>query len=339
MATHSLFGIYKRLRTEPLHLFVVPLIRYDYPSTDYLTNLYLPIRQDHPEINIHSTSALKHYEFVLAQLFGKQPILHYHWLEFQDWKSLVGMPYKLFCIALFTLFGGKLVWTVHNLVPHTKRWIKANRLINKWMARRANTILAHTPTACALAAEYLNLPIDQIEVYPHPPFPTLSIHRHVAIQQLEETFEVNISPKATLFMMASAISGYKQIPATIRALQQCTGNWQFFISGYIKKGETALDQELRLLASEDKRIIYKPGFISEELYPVLMNAADVCVFNFDAILYSGAVEMARSYQKAIIAPNLGGLADLEHEPQVSLFNTSKELITTLQSHINSTAND
>lgn len=338
MATHSLFGIYKRLRTEPLHLFVVPLIRYDYPSTDYLTNLYLPIRQDHPEIIIHSTSALKHYEFVLAQLFGKQPILHYHWLEFQDWKSLLGMPYKLFCIAIFSLLGGKLVWTIHNLVPHTKRWIKVNRLINKWMARRANTILAHTPTACALAAEYLNLPIDRIKEFPHPPFPAIALEKNEAIQRLEDTFDLKVSPKAALFMMASAISAYKQIPATIRALQQCTGNWQLFISGYIKKGESALDEELKLLASKDNRIIYKPGFISEEQYPVLMNAADVFVFNFDAILYSGAVEMARSYQKAIIAPRLGGLADLKHEPRVSLFNTPTELITTLQSYIDLIAN-
>ena len=334
MAAHSLYEIYKRHRSAPKHLFVVPLIRFDLPNTDYLANLYKPLIDKHPEVVIHNTSALNHFSFVWAQITGKAPILHYHWLEFQDFKSLAAIKYKLLCIALFKLFGGKLVWTIHNLTPHNKKWLRVNKWVQRWMAKRSDEILAHTPTAKKLAAQYLNIPESDISVFPHPPFPTHKIKREKALQALSTEFDVSFDSSVTQFLTVGTVSAYKQIPLIVEALQSCSGKWQLIIAGFVKKGQHQEHHRILNLVHKENRIIYLPRFIEEHQYPLLLSAADVCVFNFDAILYSGGVEMARSYDKPIIAPELGGLADLKDDSHVKLFRNQKEFKNLLQEAMN-----
>jgi len=123
----KLKSIYEELlpesRTGLTHLFVVPLIRFNYKQSDYLYLLYKGIIED-PEspFNVHSTSILQHFKFVWYALRKRDVLLHYHWLECTDLKSLSGMAYKLICIALFKALGGNLVWTIHNIMPHDRRY-------------------------------------------------------------------------------------------------------------------------------------------------------------------------------------------------------------------------
>lgn len=331
MAEHSLYDIYKQVHSDVRHIFVVPLIRYNYPSTDYLSLLYQPLEETHPEIVIHSTSAIHHYTFVWAQLTRKKPILHYHWLEFQDLKSMVGMPYKLICLALFRLFGGTLIWTVHNLSPHDKKWVTLHKIMHRWMARRAHRVLVHSHSAHKLAADYLKIDSTKISVFPHPVFPSKPLSKVKARQLLETEKKVNLPINIPLFLVAGAISEYKNIPSLIKLFKKIDSSWALLIAGYVKKGHQNLHHQILQASEEDPRIYYRPGFIAEDEYPILYSAADVCVFNFKDILTSGSVEMALAYSKPVIAPKTGGLIEYKNLPNVHLFDNEQELTTLLRS--------
>ena len=178
MQPNTLFDVYSSLGIKTEEVFVVPKIRYHAPKTDYLYLLYKPIIQSN-EIEVDSVSALNHYQFVLRAMFSKNAVLHYHWLEFQDLKALVGMPWKIVCIWLFTLFGGKLVWTIHNLEPHNQKWVKLHRKLHGWMANKATKLCVHSSHVAPIVQKQYQIDGEKILWVPHPTFPAEIGRAHV----------------------------------------------------------------------------------------------------------------------------------------------------------------
>ena len=160
MEAKSLTELYSQVNKHFSKVFVVPLIRLKFPKTDYLYLFYKDILASSGEISINSISVFGHYKFVYEAIINKDTILHYHWLEFQNGKALLGMPYKLLCIGLFKLLGGNIVWTIHNLTPHDRKYLKFHKLIHKWMAKKASLLHVHSKTAIPIVSEYLEIEQD-----------------------------------------------------------------------------------------------------------------------------------------------------------------------------------
>ena len=66
MTPHSIHEIFSLINLGYKHVFVVPLIRFNYPKTDYLYLLYASLLEKHSDIYIHSTSALGHIRFFIS---------------------------------------------------------------------------------------------------------------------------------------------------------------------------------------------------------------------------------------------------------------------------------
>ncbi|GAB5408760.1 MAG: hypothetical protein BalsKO_11250 [Balneolaceae bacterium] len=326
MEASSLTELYSQVNKHFSKVFVVPLIRYNFPKTDYLYLLYkdLLTQPDKPEIK--SICVFNHYKFVLEPILTKNTILHYHWLEFQNAKALLGMPYKLLCIALYWLLGGTIIWTVHNLSPHDKKYLKLHEIIHRWMARRATVLHVHSPTAVSIVAKYLAIEKDKIVVLRHPTFPAEELNKEEAQKEFLSNYgDGKKILKSPVFLIFGGISEYKGIREIIEILSSQEQVFSLIIAGYVKVGQEELHNFIINKTIDDPRVTYVPSFIPEEHYPHLFHSSDICVFNYDEILTSGGIEMALAYQKKIIAPNLGGLKDLEKESNVSLFDSKEEL--------------
>lgn len=111
MEATSLDEIYASVNVDAKTIYVVPLIRYSLKRSDYLYLLYEELLNGE-KYTIESISVFNHFKLVVAILKNKNAILHYHWLEFQDLKSLLGMPWKIACIYLFKKLGGNIVWKI-----------------------------------------------------------------------------------------------------------------------------------------------------------------------------------------------------------------------------------
>lgn len=340
MQVSSLKELYSRVNKHFKKVFVVPLIRYDYPKTDYLYLLYEDMILHANEIEVKSISVFNHYKFVIAAIFSNKSILHYHWLEFQNIKALLGMPYKMICIGLYKLFGGTIVWTVHNLKPHDKKFLDFHHFIHKWMAKNASIIHVHSPSACSVVSEYLEVLTDKILVLKHPEFPFDSVPKEEAIQDFLANYgDGRTYLEKPVFLIFGGISEYKGIREIIEFLTSKENNFTLIIAGYVKVGQESLHRFIIKKTIDDNRVIYIPSFIPEEHYPHLLQASDICVFNYDEILTSGGVEMAKAYQKKIIAPNRGCLQDLKDYSNISLFNTKNELEELLLKSLNGSIDD
>lgn len=326
MEVKSISELYSRLTSPVSTIYVVPLIRYDFKRTDYLYLLYKDLTEGNSDIKLVDLSVFAHMRMVFGALFNRNTVLHYHWLEFQDMKSLIGMPYKLSCIALYSLLGGNIIWTIHNLIPHDKRFLSLHKGIHKWMAKRASILHIHSQSVSKTVSDFLEVDESKCIVLRHPEFPSKFIAKEDAVKKLSESYSIAIERFiAPTFLIFGGLSTYKGIEEIVRVLGEEASPFTLLIAGPVKKGQSVLKAKLTELSGSDERMILIPTFIPEKDYPLLFNVSDACVFNYDDILTSGGVEMALVYQKQIIAPRKGSLVDYEDLSNVSLFDSSDEL--------------
>lgn len=338
MKVKSLSDIYTSLEIDKGTLYVVPKIRYDHADSDYLYNLYKPLLNNQ-NFKIRSLSIFGHYKFVLSAILQRRAILHYHWLEFQDLRSLLGMPWKLLCIYLFNLFGGSIVWTIHNLEPHDKKWLSLHLKMHCWMGRIADCVHIHCASSSAEIENKFNIPREKLCLHPHPSYPAKQVDKETAAEFLNHHFDISLNHEKLTLLIFGNISEYKKIETVLDIIKDEDLNIQAIIAGPVKKGQEELGNRLSKRAKKDSDIKFLPYFIKTTDIPYFFGASDLCFFNFAQILTSGSVIMAHSYQKKIIAPAIGCLTELIKEENVYLFSSEAEKKELLRSVISTLSNE
>lgn len=332
MEASSLSEIYVSIDKDADTIYVVPLIRHSHKKTDYLYLLYKDLICS-DSYKIKSISIFNHFKLVAGILTNRKAILHYHWLEFQDFKSLLGMPWKMICIYLFQLFGGHIVWTLHNEFPHNQKYLGLHRYIHLKMAGWADILHVHCSAAVSIMSDRLKAPKEKFRIIPHPDFPVETIPKSTAVSYLNDKYNCGIDPEETVLLMFGNISRYKQIEEVSKIIIEEKFDCKLLITGPVKKGNIDLYEELIAKENTYDNIKLIPEFIPEERVHWFYSATDICVFNYREILSSGGFHMAKSYDKTIIAPSLGCLSETKHLPNVYLFTRKDELKTLLRQKI------
>lgn len=337
MEATSLEEIYASINNDADIIYVVPLIRYSHKKSDYLYLLYEDLIKGE-KYNIQSISVFNHFKLLAGIILNRNAILHYHWLEFQDFKSLLGMPWKIACIYLFKKFGGEIIWTLHNEFPHDQKYLMLHRFLHKKMAKWSNALHVHCQSAVEKMSRRLEAPKEKFRLVYHPEFPAQIMEKELARLELNDQYNCSIKNDTPILLMFGNISRYKQIEKVAELIEFLKLECKLLVVGPIKKGNMKLYKELESFEKQSERIHIIPRFIQEEHVPWFYNSADICVFNYREILSSGGYHMAKAYNKTVIAPDLGCLSEEGAKPNVHLFETPEELKTLLNTHIMAIAN-
>lgn len=329
---HSVLELYHSLVDSFETVLVAPRIRRSYPLTDYLVSLYRDILEnndDHSSIRIRDLSPIGHFRMIYYALISKKTvILHYHWFEFQGVKQLLALPYKLLCISIFRKFNTRIVWTIHNLEPHDRKYLHLHKKLHAWMACKADLLHLHSPTLLGSSAHYLEIDPESSKwaVLKHPEFPAKPIPKADAVHALNEMYNLQLPTDEIILLLFGNISEYKGIDSFITLSKPYSSQFHVLIAGPVKIGQNHTHQNiLKAIGFDTDRFHYVPRFIDEEHYAYLLSSADYCVFNYINIHSSGGAAMALSYKKRIIAPKIGIFNDLENEAESLLYSSSKEL--------------
>ena len=322
----------------PWCLFSHPF-REKFPKTDYLYLLYSDLLEQNPApYSLKSINALQHLllPFLALKHRGKVA-LHYHWLEFQDLKSLLAFPYKLFWFSLLSSLGTPVIWTVHNLEPHDRKWLRPHRWLHRSMAKRAQRLHIHSQALLERTSNYLDIPLDSNKwcVIPHPSFPAEIIDRSTSIDELNRRYSCTIPEDATILLLFGNISAYKGILEfvelfieSVEAIEAGISNETIhvIIAGPVKKGQETYHQKITSAVRQLPHYFsHLPHFFPEEEYPFLLSASDYCLFNYKNIHSSGGLMMALSYERKVIAPDIGIFSSLRNDSRVQLFTGKDEL--------------
>lgn len=313
--------------SEKIDLFVIPEIRFNNKKSDYL---YLQYQKyfDDSQLIFHKPGS--HLNYLWLQKKQKNTLIHHHWLNCQDGWDFIAIAFKLLCLMIFKRLDGKIVWTIHNKKPLHSRYNWFNRYARSWMAKNADRLLVHCESVVPDVSTYFQQPETKFRVISHPEFPAEILDRNKSLKKLNKEFDLGLKKKNQLFLMFGNINSQKRIEEVCRIFTSVGNDKHLLVAGPVKKGHLKYYRSIKGKFEKELNITILPNFISETNVPFFFNAADCVLFNYNEVLTSGGVELAKSYKRPIIAPNVGCLTKLSGN-NISLFESQEELKEMIQS--------
>ena len=242
----------------------------------------------------------------------RRRILHIHWMyAFRLPGNPAVASRAAFASSMTFLFLAKLlryriVWTVHNVLPHEA--ITSNDLaVRRRLARIADAVIVHsTSTVPALAAA--GIPVTDATIIPHPSY----IGRYPSGgTRADSRASLKVPADAAVCLFFGRIEPYKNVPALISAftLAASANRDAFLVIAGACKDPTLKAQLTTMLSSVD-RATSALRRISDDELGSFFAAADVVACPFLDVTTSGSAMLALSFGVPIVAPRIGGLADL-----------------------------
>ncbi|WP_331344437.1 glycosyltransferase family 4 protein [Cellvibrio sp. UBA7661] len=238
-------------------------------------------------------------------------LVHFHWPDGYINQPGLGKSWQRILllgaiVCLLKLRGIKLVWTVHNTAPHDALHPRLSRWFMQWFIRRCDGfIFMSEANKAAFYQRYQPSHDSHYAIIPHGHYRNC-YPAAIAPQEAKQTLGLNTKKKVLLFV--GMIKPYKNIPGLMNAFNSAhLGDYQLVIAG--KPDSPELREILENLKQPNHRLFLQ--FIPDDELNLYMSAADVVILPYKAILNSGALLLALSYNRPVIAPHMGAVADLQ----------------------------
>ena len=227
-------------------------------------------------------------------------VCHFHWLATIDDDEKIAR----FEAVLQTLRAQqrKIVWTVHNVLPHDELDIAGAVRVRRAIVEAADLVHVMNERTEDLVTPYFSLAGKRTFQTPHPSylgsFPD-------DVSRDEARFQLGLSPDAKVFLCLGAIQRYKGIEELIAAARVLADrrpslDWALVIAGAGK--DEALVRSLRMYDDIGGRLSIHPQKIPVEDIPYFFHAADYAVCAYRSSLNSGAAMLALSFGVPLVAP-------------------------------------
>jgi glycosyltransferase involved in cell wall biosynthesis len=245
---------------------------------------------------------------MIAKRFQGYRLLHIHWQSF--WLSRDGALSRhaasfllRVTIYLAKLLGFRLVWTVHNVVPHEPQAVddvKAARFLSRSVD--AKIVLSHSTIE---DMRRRGLDLDRLWVVPHGnyfgAYPD-AISRSAARDRLA------VREEEIVVLFFGHIRRYKGVSDLVSAFDglRCPAA-KLLLAG--QASDPALRRDIHR-ATENPNVIVHEGYVSDADVAVYFRASDVVCLPYRTVTNSGSALLALSFARPIIAPRSGSLSAL-----------------------------
>jgi len=259
-------------------------------------------------------------EFSLARaFFGRFEVFHVHWPEvtFNTAPSLASarLQAALFSRAIDVQRrrGAKLVWTVHNLRSHEKKYPEAEERFWQSFVPRVDAVISLTASALDAAQErFPALKSRPSFVVPHQHYrgeyaDTLS--------RVEARARLGIPPNAHVVTSFGRVVAYKNLPALVACFRDLLPTaaqeppLRLVIAG--RPRTEALERELYEASAGDPRIVLALSRIPSDDAQIYLRAADLVALPYRDILNSGSAVLALSFDRPVFMPEGPAARDLQ----------------------------
>ena len=151
----------------------------------------------------------------LARL-GHPVALHVHWLNKPMHRAATAAEATesgdafLARIRAFKAAGGRLVWTVHNILPHAARFEAEEARLRAAVAERADVIHVMAGDTATLVAPHFSLPADRLLHVPHPSYQGAYADN---LSREGARFELGIMPDELVYLVLGvdpAVQGHRR---------------------------------------------------------------------------------------------------------------------------------
>ncbi|MGA2368418.1 MAG: glycosyltransferase family 4 protein [Dehalococcoidia bacterium] len=250
----------------------------------------------------------------------KPDIVNLHWIQFYllsytALRTIVKSVLFLLDLAYAKLKNIRIVWTIHNAVSHESNYPGLELFFNNLICLFCDEYIVQSQSIKnEISLKYRTI-INKSKIKVIPRGNYIDLYQNT-IAKIEARRYLNLGLKDIVFISFGKIRPYKGIDQLIDAweLFQAEMNRddiKLIIVGHPHNDH--VEKEILRKCTHSKNVIPILRYINDEEIQIYMNAADICLFTFTAILGSASVVAAMSYKKAVIAPNMGGIPDLIDE--------------------------
>jgi glycosyltransferase involved in cell wall biosynthesis len=224
-----------------------------------------------------------------------------------QWIPLVGrIPVELWFLRLLQWRGAKLVYTVHNVLPHDSD--DRHRSVFRGVYGIMDLLVCHTRLSQQQLINEFAIPSGKTTVIQHGPL----FKDTVRVDGKDARKRLGISQDLTVILFFGTIRPYKGIEFILESwkiLAETTENAVLLIAGSGEAGylETVTGCIDRM--GIGKTVIPHFRYISSEDLPLFFEASDILVYPYKDITQSGALLTGMTFGKPIVATAVGGIGE------------------------------
>ena len=273
--------------------------------TPYYSNPYQKLLAD--SLRLHGVDvvfsrAFPKFSWLLKNRRTTQ-VIHIHWPSaLYRHKGRLRVLALLRRIMWAKMFGYRLVWTVHNILPHDSNTPFWDRFFRRFFVRFSGGIIGHCEFALSeiqrrfgKAKRSMVIPHgNYMDYYPQKP------------DRMFSREKLGISKDAFVLLTFGRLKEYKGIEGLIDQLILLEHNVTLVVAG---KGSVGHVIQKRVQGTNVTLKLYS-DFIPDDEVPAFFAVADVMVAPYVQILTSGTIILGLSMGVPIIAPAIGCLPEL-----------------------------
>jgi beta-1,4-mannosyltransferase len=248
-------------------------------------------------------------------------ILHLHWtspiLADSPDEGTAKARMEGFLAALDRLRDGavKIIWTVHNVLPHESVFPDLEAALCQGIADRADLIHVMCQETPGLVAPHYRLPADRVRVIPHGSY--VDAYPNLITQERARD-ELGLSDSNFVVCCFGGIRRYKGIDRLLEAfeaLYEANLESRLLLVGPLGDFENSVELAARCAAHPG--ILSNFNRVADTDVQIFLNASDVVVLPQQAPLNSGALMLAFSFARPVVAARAGCLEGMV-SPDVGL---------------------
>jgi len=250
----------------------------------------------------------------LLSQFRNAGVVHFHWIDHLYYARtwLVAMLRTAFFLAMLLVLrnrGTRIIYTLHNLVPHDTRRPRFHRIVQRLIIKLADATIVHSQQALNLAKETYG-ERRNFHIIPHgrcEGFYPDEVSRSQARAQLK------IPDNAKVALFLGVMLKYKGVQALLESVEELARrNVLLVLAGDTSKLEKSA-RDLLTRPSQKNVLLYE-GFVPPSQIQYFMRAADCLVLPYVESFTSGMAFLGLSFQLPIVATNataFNEMTDLE----------------------------
>lgn len=278
------------------------------------------------KINVFSHRSIAGAIKAIEASTAPRKILHLHWLNvvLSDVpESELDKQVEVFRrqIQRAKSAGAKIVWTVHNVLPHEGYQVEPSIQVRKIMVEAADLVHIMSPDTRARCSKFFDIPAAKIIRIEHAGY-------HGFYQPESQNQNIadmwGLPRGAKVIVSLGGIKPYKGLSQFAEVFQSAAdANTHLLIAG--KADPDFQKSALWQMAELSPNLHVLPEMIADSLIHPLMSRADCVAIPYQASLNSGAMVLGLTFAKPILARSTAGSTHLLTTGAGRVYESDSEL--------------
>lgn len=258
------------------------------------------------------------------RLFYKCKIINFNWYESLDKHKPALYQYilKNLLIRLFKLSNKKLVFTLHNRIPHELVSEEGYEIrLMKLLAQKSDSIIGMCQDTRQVVADLDSHASTKLTIIPHPNY--VNNYPQNGIENGREKY--GFTSKDVVFLFLGFISPYKNVDLLIECLGSTTEtNIKLLVAGSVS--DQQYKSKLQSMACGYVNIVCDFRYVPDEEIADLYRCSDIIIMPYkkESVLNSGAMYLSFSLGRTVICPEIGSVKDLLSRDFIYSYDYSDE---------------